>query len=321
MSRIFHKDNIFNDPEMAAERYRVNPEYFAFPERLTVEVTNRCNLECFMCPRNKIEMESGAMDMDLFKRIIDEASRFLPVSLVPFFRGEALLHPRFIEMLRYARKKGLGPIQLGTNAHLLTDEVSKGIIDMGIDFISFSVDAMDRDLYSRMRGSDSFKKVFSNILKFIEAKNKKRSKRPEIQISCVKTEENREFVQEFVAFWKDRADRVRIYSAHSLDGRLGHLKEDIGGDQRRFCLKILTDMVIYWNGDVAICNHDWKRDLFIGNVNEKSIREIWRGRVYDEIRRRQLNNDVEDFLPCRDCSHWKMYYTDNHIIGEVYEHR
>ena len=71
-----------------------------FPNRITIELTNQCNVSCSFCPRQKINMEIGFMDIKLYKKIIDEASSHLPVKLVLFFRGESMLHPQFIECLQ-----------------------------------------------------------------------------------------------------------------------------------------------------------------------------------------------------------------------------
>lgn len=58
-----------------------------FPNRITVELTNRCNVSCTFCPRQTVNMTLGDMDWNLYKKIIDEASLHLPVKLVCFFRG------------------------------------------------------------------------------------------------------------------------------------------------------------------------------------------------------------------------------------------
>lgn len=319
MSKIFHREIIFNDPRKTWEKYKEAPHFFNFPERITVEITNRCNLRCFMCPRNTIDMKLGDMELEIFKKIIDEASRFLPVCLVPFFRGESLLHPQFIEMVTFAKTKGLKPIQMATNAYFLSSEISRSILDLEVDFISFSVDVNQPEIYRKIRKNSDFERVFSNILYFLEERKKRNLILPEIQVSAVKTEENSPFMRDFVRFWEDKVDRVRIYYEHSLDGKLGHLPEEGEEVKREPCLKILTDMVIYWNGDVAICNHDWQRDIFIGNVEHDSIEDIWKNKIYNKIRQSHLGNSLEEISPCNYCSHWEMYYRDNYIIGEVYE--
>jgi len=172
ISKIFHRDRIFLDPQESWKIYQQNPDYFEFPERITVELTNRCNLKCFMCPRNNVKMKLGDMSMEVFKKIIEEASKFLPVCLVPFFRGESLLHPRFIEMLKIARDKGLGPIQMATNAYFLDEKITQELLNLKIEFISFSIDVNDPQIYQKIRKHSDFRRVFSNILYFLEEKNK-----------------------------------------------------------------------------------------------------------------------------------------------------
>lgn len=317
-NHIFHKDRIFNDAEAAWIAYDKNPHRFVFPERITIELTNRCNLSCFMCPRNAAHMNLGDMDLELFKKIIDECSQHLAICLVPFFRGESLLHERFLEMLSYAKQKGLKPIQLSTNAYFLNKRLRRGILDLDIDFISFSVDTNDPKIYEKIRKNSDFEKVYKNIVLFLNEKDKTSKTLPTIQISAVKTKENANFISDFIDFWKQRVDRVRIYQVHSLDGRFGSLDNERNAVTRKPCLKLLTDMVIYWNGDVAVCNHDWNREKFIGNVQNESIEHIWQNEHYKTIREYHLQGRYSEELPCRGCEHWKIYYDENRMIGEVY---
>ncbi len=321
MNKIFHKNNIFKDAQKAWSVYRQAPESFDFPERVTVEITNRCNLSCFMCPRHKVKMETGDMDKTLFRKIVDEIALYLPVSLVPFFRGESLLHPGFLEMMRYAVARGLAPIQMATNAFFLDKKTAKEIIDLGIDFISFSVDTNNPRIYSRIRKNSDFKKISANILYFLDLKTKYAETAPVVQVSAVKTKENSEFIQDFVSFWKDKVDRVRIYYVHSLNSDIGYLQEEKKGLKRLPCLKLLTDIVIYYNGNVAICNHDWQRDTFIGNISRDSIKDIWNNDIYHDIRNKHLNDNLQNFSPCNHCSHWQVYYKNQQIIGELYENK
>jgi len=72
-----------------------------------IEPTSRCNLRCQYCPHPKLEREKVDMEWDTFLRAMD---------VVDFYNkqgtqgelsftglGEATLHPRFSEMLAYAR--------------------------------------------------------------------------------------------------------------------------------------------------------------------------------------------------------------------------
>ncbi|MFH1319016.1 MAG: radical SAM protein, partial [Candidatus Omnitrophota bacterium] len=170
MKQLFRRKNIFDNPLSEWEAYTKDHKSFNFPERIIIELTNRCNLTCIMCPRNNVKMELGDMPMSMFKNIIDEVACFLPVCVVPFFRGESFLHPQFLEMVSYAKIKNLKPIQIATNACFLTYDMTKKFLDLGVDFISFSIDVNYANIYEKIRKNSDFEKVFSNVLAFIKEK-------------------------------------------------------------------------------------------------------------------------------------------------------
>ena len=293
-----------------------------FPNRLTVEITNSCNLKCIMCPRQIVDEVEGMMDINIYKKIIHEAKEHLPVTFVPFFRGESLLHPRFIEMIKMAKDAGIGPIQLTTNAMLLDEETSNELIDAGLDFISFSLDVLGKETYEAARAGGDYEKVLNNIERFLEIKKEKLSKLPETQVSAVETGMNKDVMQDFVYFWNNKVERVRIYPEHSSNGAFGSLKEK-GNlpdfDKRLPCKKVFTDLVIYWDGDVALCNHDWDRKETIGNVGDASIQTLWNGSKYKEIRKRHMDGGIENDPTCGGCDHWMTHYLPEGIIGRLYK--
>ncbi len=304
------------------ERKLKIPEPGSFPGRVTLELTNHCNLNCTFCPRKLMEKHQGCMDTGLAKRLIDEMAGHLPVSLVPFFRGESLLHPDWAEILEYAKSRGVGPIQLTSNGMRLDCEASQVILDLEIDFISFSVDTVDPEIYEQTRRRSQYDKVVQNILQFVELKHRRGKPLPQVQVSSVDTELHRPGKEAFVAFWRPLVDRVRIYIEHSQDGHPGSIAEPLPPFSRRLpCWKPYTDMIVYWDGQVALCNHDWTRDAAkaLGNVARQSIAEVWKSPAYDEVRKAHWSGEVASLSPCDHCDHWKMFYLEPGYLGEMYE--
>lgn len=293
-----------------------------FPERITVEMTNRCNLECSFCPRHLINMKLGEMEAGLFQKIVDEAEKHLPVSLVFFFRGESLLHPKLADCIRYAKQKGLGPLQLASNGFNLTEEIAEKLLDSGLDFISFSLDTIDPEVYKMTRPQGDLTRSMENVLQFakkIELRKKKGLHVPEIQVSSIDVEDYRPTQENFVQFWRQYADRVRIYVEHSADGNLGSIKLDVYQGERQPCKKVSTDMVIYWDGKVALCNHDWDNQLEMGDVNKQSIKAIWNSSKYESVCLMHEKNSFKPGIVCKNCDHWKMYYLPEGYLGRVYD--
>ncbi len=308
---------MYQDPIKAYAAYFKGKEgKILFPDRVVLEMTNCCNLRCTMCPRRHMVAPEGYMSMDLFKKLVEEIAHYPGTSIAPFFRGESLLHPDFKEMIGFARKHISGRIMLFSNAMLLSKDISCFLLDTGIDHISFSVDSVDPDVYEKIRVNAKLDEVLENIHFFIEEKGRRGVNLPEIQVSTVATEAAQENTRQFIDYWLPLVDRVRVYPEHSQEEEgFGGLNEKI--DHRRPCLKPLNEMAVYWNGSVALCNHDWGRINPVGDANTHSLKDIWDSQNYNAIRR-EHNSGIYRDPSCSECDQWLAYYDDKGVVGQLF---
>lgn len=295
----------------------------SFPNRITVELTNDCNVSCTFCHRQEISMDIGYMKEDLYYRIIDEMAEHLPIKLVPFFRGEPLMHPEIIPFIKYAKKKGIGPIQMASNALLLDGKMQDELIESGIDYISFSLDTIDPEIYrcSRLFGDLG---ISSQNVRSMGVKCKERKKKglpaPTLQVSTINMEEYKPGQKAFIEEWLPYVDVVRVYEQHDEKGRLvdPQVREKLDVfDERRPCRKVFTDMIVYWDGRLALCNYDWDEHRNIGNINTMTLKEAWDSEEYEAVRNMHLCNQFDDGI-CSECHHWKSDYTEKGFIGTSY---
>lgn len=295
----------------------------SFPRRITLEASSRCQLSCCFCPRHIGELPLGDMSWELFQKIVDEAASYLPVTLTLFFRGEPLLNPRLTAMIRYAKQKGLGPVQLASNGLGLNENLADEIVESGLDFISFSLDTLDSELYRTARQGGDLKKSMANVLNFCQRASQRRERglaAPQIQVSSVDIEKYRFGQSDFINFWCQWADRVRLYVEHSSDGHPGSIDGELVKkiDCRQPCHKVFTDMVIYWDGQAALCNHDWCNQLTLGSAANSSLAEIWGSELYREIRRSHEQGRPLEGSVCVHCDHWQIHYLPEGFMGRLY---
>ena len=98
----------------------------SFPTHLEVEAASKCQMRCPMCYTTYMKDHfKGIMKMDLFKKIIDEAAANNTYSIKLSWRGEPLLNPYLVEMVKYAKLKGIKDVSFLTNAELLNEKKSK----------------------------------------------------------------------------------------------------------------------------------------------------------------------------------------------------
>jgi radical SAM protein with 4Fe4S-binding SPASM domain len=64
-------------------------------------------------------------------------------------------------------------------------------------------------------------------------------------------------------------------------------------------------MVILATGNVTFCNFDVNDNLFMGNVCDQSIEEIWRGQKFEAWRDLVLQKRFEEVPLCKKCDDWK----------------
>lgn len=299
-----------------------------FPNRITVELTNQCNVSCTFCPRQSVNMKIGFMSMELYKKIIDEASDHLPVKLVIFFRGESLLHPEFIECVKYAKDKGIGPIQYATNAFELTNDMADKLLETGIDFISFSLDTLDPEIYRKSRLCGNLDISRDNVIylsKKCDEKRKKGLQVPTLQVSTVEIEEYMPEQGKFIEFWKKYVDIVRVYYEHDDNGKFRNVEvQRLLGEEvpeRKPCRKLFTDLLVYWDGQLALCNYDWRGGLQGLNLNKMTIEEAWNSKLYEQLREAHNNGEIADDIMCQNCQHWRIDYMQNGYLGKLYTRR
>ncbi|MCW8895332.1 radical SAM protein [Sulfurimonas sp.] len=278
-----------------------------FPLRLEIELVSDCNLKCTYCPRHLVNELTGYMTFDLFKKIIDESAIHPSTTLVLHRRGESMLHPQFNEMLNYVSGK-FKEVQMATNATILNPDKYQSIIN-GLDFLSFSLDTPERFNITRLPAK--YEKVEAKILDFLDFNQG----RVRTQASMVKTAETTEdMCKEFINIWKDKVDRVRIYEEHSTDGNFGSLINP--REERKPCMMPVYEMLIYDNGIIARCNHDWDSDG-MGDVTKNTLQEIWHNDKYKNLRWQHLEQKLFDPV-CSTCDSW---YPEigNQDTGEVIE--
>src|SRR3972149_4129304 len=166
------------------------------PLRLWVEPTSFCNLKCPMCTSKDVPEEKiGYMDWDLYKKIIDEAKDFV-YDIDLFMGGESLFHKRLPEMIAYAKANGIRT-RLSTNATVLTKDKREALLDAGLDFIIFSFDGYEKEVYEKIRVNANFEKTLRNIREFLEEKKRRGRRSPYVVFQVIEFAGEGEFEQRY----------------------------------------------------------------------------------------------------------------------------
>jgi radical SAM protein with 4Fe4S-binding SPASM domain len=267
-----------------------------FPLFIDIEITNACNLKCPFCPTTpeRGSLKKGLMSLDIVKKIIDEGADNGLYGVKFNIRGEPLLHPELHEFVQYAKKKGLVDVYFNTNAMLLTEEVSKRLIDAGLDRISVSFEGYTKDVYERHRVGSNYDTVLANITKLRALKKKIGVTHPRIRVQTVMLPGLEPFFDGYRKFWAERVDEV---------GFIDHQEEKF---QRRMqyswaCPQIWQRLGVWWDGTILPCNHDFGTQLFLGKIQDISIKGVWHSDKLNKIRNIHKKGMAHEIPACETC--------------------
>lgn len=153
---------------------------YSHPTTLVVEVSTRCNLACIHCFRYAAKhFKLVDMPYENFVKIVDNAVASGVRRLVLTGWGEPTANPRILDMVKYAKNKGLYVV-LNTNGVMLR-ELGEAIVDVGVDELYVSIDAVDVELYEKIRVHGEFSTVSKGIALVSEIKQHRSLRKPVIK--------------------------------------------------------------------------------------------------------------------------------------------
>jgi radical SAM protein with 4Fe4S-binding SPASM domain len=277
-----------------------------FPVHLFLEATNACNLKCDMCSMSASAQAGGTMDFDLFKKVVDESAGYGKRNFCLHIFGEPLLAPNILKMMRYIKEMNpANVILLTTNGVYLTEEKVEGILSAGVDKLTVSLIAADRDTYKEVAGHDCFDTVVANVERMLDARAGCGGARPRLTVRMLRNKRTASGEAAFKEFWSKRAVIVDVRDEHNYAGTI----ENVSAAPRRRhpCYHLWFSPGVSWDGDMSICCCDWDRREVLGNVKEKSVAEMWQGERIEELRRMHLAGEYDRIEICRDCDVWQSY--------------
>lgn len=275
------------------------------PRTVHIELTNACNADCVTCFRGNLKVKIGKMDVDLAKNIIDQISEWGVGNIITCPFGEFFLYKDYFEILQYARMKDLKVLAF-TNGQLLTKEISENIIDL-LDILAVSIDGYDKKSFESARRNLDFDQVFENVCTLKNLRNERGSDKPFITLFSTLNSKNYWKINKIKHFWGDHVDQVLTHFQHSWatenEKLINNSAFKIKNVMKRYpCDALWTSMIVTWDGKVAGCCADYNVVLEMGNVNKQTLKEIWHGEKFKNLRKAHLNGYRGQVVPCDKCT-------------------
>ncbi len=272
-----------------------------FPIYALIEPTSICNLRCVMCYQSDDTFTKknymGMMDFQLFKRAVDELVEGGCRALTLAARGEPLLHDQFIDFINYASGK-FYELKVNTNAMLLNENISRAILESGVNELVFSIDSHTKGVYERIRILGKFDQVHENIKKFHEIRQKfYPSSKVKTRVSGMLFDPEQDELQ-FKDYWTNIVDEVGYAFVRPQWDTYSNPEHP---DNTEACQNLWGRIYVWWDGIVNPCEQDYKSTLSPGRFPEKSLREIWHSKNISELRAKHNKGERNKCYPCDRC--------------------
>ncbi len=311
----------------------------SLPRVVYLEATNTCNLACPMCPiamgvRDFVGKEKF-FDYDMLHKMED----FLKSAEICVMSagGEPLLHPRFIDMVRFVKSRGASVV-FNTNATVMDESKSRALVKLETDSLSFSVDAANSEIYPKIRVGGDLEKVKENIKTLVGIKREAASEKPYLNLQMTLMKANlpdipavvelaagldigrlvieplspvfssddkyARFVRENAVSLEEALPAVRV--AKDRAGELGISFSShylaMAGDEHHPSVKGLKCAQPWINFGVRADGRVFPccgASETMGDIKETSPADVWNGKGYRALRRRFAQREAPDF--CRLC--------------------
>ena len=249
---------------------------------VNIELTSRCNKNCWMCGRRKIEGDYPELAKwgDMGWGMVETIAAQLPSGIVVQFHdnGEPLLYPRFGEAIKLFHQQ----IRcMDTNGKLLMGKADE-IID-NLDTLTISTFENDPE-------SDEQYSLIKQFLKY------KGNRSHNVIIRCLGDVD--------LAKYKKLGCIIATRVLHSPMGSFAYKKSPTV-PEAGICLDLLNHMVIKRDGSVSMCvRFDPNKDGIIGDVNSTPLLDIWNGKIRKSYLQYHIKGQRDKVRLCQKCEFW-----------------
>lgn len=251
---------------------------------INIELTSRCNKNCWMCGRRKVDrdypdlaLDYGDMDFDLLQSIAKQIPEDITVQ---FHRdGDALMYPRFGDAVKLFPKNIRNIV---TNGKLLVEKADE--IIGNLETLSISIFENDVEAEEQLGLIESFLALKKEYKPFVTLR----------LIGNVSPTPYERFNQQFVR-------RV----LHAPLGSFNYQKKNPTVPEIGICWDFLHHPCISRKGDVSICvRFDPDGCGVLGNLHEESLDALWNGEKRRRWKQRHIAGQRNAVPLCSKCEFW-----------------
>lgn len=317
------KNEVIGRDSNRVELWRVVPR--SVPFAIGITPSDICNFRCNYCNQST---KAGIKDAQILKwenfiDICNQIEELLEkgqddIKIIRLIgNGEPLVNKRLPDMIAYLSEKKYAPrIEVTTNGSLLTHDYSDALVEAGLTRLLVSVQGTSDDKYKEICGYNMDMEKFTEQIAYFYQHRKQCGLYIKTVDVALEGEEDR---KNFYDTYRDICDVVCVeqvmdacadvdYSSVT-DKDMKHVARYGGFFKEKICCDTLFMYFnIHSNGDVDCCGCKYP-PLYIGNVYQTPIKELWNGKMHKEYMLKHLQGKRKDIPLCSKCASIESFDT------------
>lgn len=270
-------------------------------KKIYIEITNICNKKCDFCSVDKkIKKEMTTLEFEKILKQVKEYTNYIYLHV----KGEPLMHSNIEEILNICKLNNMN-VNITTNGTLLRKKIDilmqSDIRQLNISMHSFDDDNYVNDIIYSVNELKN-KENLSIVYRFWALKNGLLSNiNLKILNKILSTYENRDELYSKCLTVKNiklesnvYVNKLNIFSWPSLDNKFV--------SDKGFCQGIKTHIAILSDGTVVPCCLDNDGIIELGNIFEKSLKEILFSERFVNMKENMNSKKLNEKL-CQHCSY------------------
>lgn len=280
---------------------------YPLPKYYVIEVTNKCNFCCSICP-NSIRHQGnafGCMSIELYEGILHQIRDCAEVIQL-YWMGEPLLNPEIYSFIRLCKERTKAKAIISTNGSLLSRDVVQKLKYAGLDELVISVDACDSQaIYELIRRGGDLSQLNANITTLLHNKGDMH-----VILQFIDMYVNHSELEGFRKKWAKYDCDLEISCLYTWSNQMPSLNlasnnlSPVLKKDRVPCADLWNKLAIHWNGMVSACCFDYSNRLLLGDCNKKTLVDIWNDEQICKLRTMHLAERYKEIPLCCDCDAW-----------------
>lgn len=273
--------------------------------KIQIQTVSPCNASCTMCPwPTTKDLPQGAMADDVFSTVVGQLADRGVERVSLFLMNEPLLDRKLVaRTAEVKRRVPATATAIYTNGSLLDERLASALAAAGLDELTVSVNGFDPATYARWMPGIDYAQVMANLRGLGALLQRGRLGSMRVRVAVLDLPGADDGAARFTAETGLPVSlRPTTNRAGSVDPTALGVQRDLD-DQPIACQRPFVKAYLLYNGDMVLCNCDWRRTTILGNVRERSLEALWHDARLTEIRAAHVRRRFPEGSLCAKCDY------------------